>query len=789
MPAETIAHFRFVRKLGEGGMGQVWLADDLRLSRRVALKLLPELTVGDDRTKRRLLQEARAAAGLMHPNVCVIYEAGESQDGIPYISMEAVEGQTLRDRIARGRPAIAEATSIGAQMAEALAAAHAKGIIHRDIKPGNVMIAAGDQVKVLDFGLAKVTSDSAQLTEETAVRSATGAVVGTTPYMSPEQGLGRQLDHRSDVFSLGIVLYEMVTGRRPFEGQTTSELIYHIIEKEPEPVRRLNPSAPPELETIIHKCLQKDPANRYQSAADIATDLRAIGRPAAAGPKRKWGVVAAAAALLIAAGGFYAVSRSRPTPPAEGEVAIRSIAVLPFVNMSAERENEYFSDGLTEELLNVLAQVKGLRVAARTSSFQFKGVSHDVGEIGRKLNVQTVLEGSVRKDGNNLRITAQLINVGDGYHIWSKTYDRELEDVFAIQTDLATSIVANLLPRFASSPVSTVGPTGNIEAYDLYLQGRHQFWQGASEENLRRAADFFQRAVEADQQFALAYAGLSDAYMLLGSSGYVRPAEVFPRSKAAAERALALNDRLAEGYVALASINWLYEWDWKAADLNYRRSFSVNPLLHTRCICYVWYLASVGNLDLAVVEAERALELDPLARLPRVIAAWIYSLAGRDAEAKTQLAEIFALNPNDVAGRRITAWMHWRTGHREQAIAELEKVRADFDKKGGFAATAPHIVLADLASMYARSGRRAEAAEILQALRRRSERQYIPPENIGAVYAALGEMDEAMRWLDRAWENRSNLGQFNILPFAQPLHDEPRYQALLAKIGLPRRAA
>jgi TolB-like protein/tetratricopeptide (TPR) repeat protein len=804
MTSETVAHFRLLQKLGEGGMGQVWLADDLRLARRVALKLLPDVIAADDRKKKAMLQEARAAAGLTHPNICVIYEASESAEGVPYISMEPIDGVSLRDHIGRDPVPLPELLSIGAQIADALAAAHEKSIIHRDVKPGNVIVTADRRVKVLDFGLAKFSPDADRPFDETAVLTGSGHIVGTVAYMSPEQALGHKLDRRSDIFSLGIVLYEMATGRRPFDGNSMGESIYRIVQAAPESIRKVNPNVSPRLEAIVTKCLAKEPANRYQNAADVARDLREIGVSGhSRGGTRTMAFAATGAAMLILLlGVVWQLTRSSretaqtaPTAAvkevASQDIVISSIAVLPFANLSADQENEYFSDGLTEELLNMLAQVKGLRVAARTSSFQFKGVNHDMREIGRKLNVETVLEGSVRKAGNRLRITAQLINAADGYHLWSKTYEREMEDVFAIQDDLSTTIVSSLMPRFAGGQGIELAkhPTENVQAYELYLQGRHQFWQGGgTEENLKRAAEFFSQAVEKDPKFALAWAGLSDAYMLQGGSGYLPPNEIFPQAKAAAERSLAADDRLAEGYVALASINWLYEWDWKAADENYRRSFSVNPLLHTRCICYVWYLAAVGNIDLAVVEAERARDMDPLARLPKVIATWMYYFAGRKSDVERQLADIFATDANDVTGRRVAAWSHWRDGRREEAVRQLQELREDFDKRGGFGAKASHIAVADLASMYARTGRRGEAMELLGELRERASRQYVAPENIGAVYAALGEMDEAMRWLDKAHVNRSNLGQFNVLPLAEPLRADPRYQQLIRGIGLPSGA-
>lgn len=480
------------------------------------------------------------------------------------------------------------------------------------------------------------------------------------------------------------------------------------------------------------------------------------------------------------------------TAAGESAESVRSIAVLPFANLSTDAENEAFSDGLTEELLNALAQVKGLRVPARTSSFAFKNVHHDIREIGQKLNVEVVLEGSVRKADGRLRITAQLVSVEDGSHLWSQIYDRELADVFAIQEQIAEAIVGQLLPRFAraSDGADLVRPTtDDVDAYQSYLQGRHQFWQQGGEEGLRRAAAFFEVAIEQDPDYAIAWASLSDAYMLLGGSGFVPPHEIFPESKTAALKALELDNRLAEGYVALASINWLYDWDWAAAARNYRLSFSVNPLLHTRCVCYAWYLAVTGSLDAAVLEAERARTMDPLARLPRIIASWMYYLSGRHGDAEEQLAELFAMSAGDASGRRITAWIAWDQGKRDAAIAELEKLRAAGDERGGFAEKGSPVVVADLATMYARTGRQADAAELLEKLKARASRQYIPPEYIAAIHGALGEYDEALRWLEAAFTNRSNLAQFNVLPLSAPLREDARYKELLGRVGLPARSS
>jgi TolB-like protein/tetratricopeptide (TPR) repeat protein len=485
--------------------------------------------------------------------------------------------------------------------------------------------------------------------------------------------------------------------------------------------------------------------------------------------------------------GSAADSTATATAP---EAAVRSIAVLPFANLSTDPENEAFSDGLTEELLNALAQVEGLRVPARTSSFAFKNVNHDIREIGQKLDVEMVLEGSVRKAAGKLRVTVQLISVADGAHLWSQNYDRELADVFAIQEEIAEAIVGQILPRFAGTSGGTdlVRPTtDDVDAYQSYLQGRHQFWQQGGEPGLRRAAAFFEVAIEQDPDYAIAYASLADAFMLLGGSGFAPPGDVFPASKAAALRALELDSLLAEGYVALASINWLYDWDWAAAARNYRLSFSVNPLLHTRCICYAWYLAVTGSLDAAVLEAERARSMDPLARLPRIIASWMYYLSGRHADAQAQLAELFEMSPGDASGRRITAWIAWDQGNRDAAITELEKLRAVDDERGGFAERGSPVIVADLATMYARAGRQPDATQLLEKLKARAGRQYIPPEYIAAIHGALGQHDEALRWLEDAFTNRSNLAQFNALPLSEPLRGHAGYQQLLSRVGLPSR--
>jgi adenylate cyclase len=514
---------------------------------------------------------------------------------------------------------------------------------------------------------------------------------------------------------------------------------------------------------------------------------RTPSAPGIRGPGRAAGgglVLAGVVVLFVALGAALRLGLGS-TPdgdqPQTWTSSMRSIAVLPFLNFSADPANEHLGDGLAEELLNALAQLPELRVAARTSSFAFKDTPTDVTEIGRRLNVETVLEGSVRRSGQRLRITAQLINASDGYHVWSETFERELQDIFDIQDEISRAIVRALLPRLARETVdaATRHATGNVAAYELYLRGRHHFWQGG-EAALRAAAKDFEEAIRLDPAFSVAHASLSDAYMLL--AGYAPPAEVMPRAKAAALRSIELDPRLAEGYVALASINYLYDWDWAGADRHYRRSFSANPLLHTRCICYAWYLAVVGDMDAAVVEAERAREMDPLARLPRAIAAWMYYLAGRTHDAETEVAALMEMSRDDVTGRRIRAWLLWDRGERGAAIEELDRTRRELQRRPG--SPPPTILEAELASMRALVGQTQEARALLGSLQERSRRQHVPPEHIAAVEAALGDHDSAFASLDLAIEARSNLGQFTILPLSRPLRNDLRYATLMDRVGL-----
>jgi TolB-like protein len=509
-------------------------------------------------------------------------------------------------------------------------------------------------------------------------------------------------------------------------------------------------------------------------------------RPASA---QRIAAVGGVVMFAAAAGAFAVFGGSWQTVRAEATLEdLHSIAVLPLENRSADEENEYFSDGLTEELLNALAQVEGLRVAARTSSFAFKGVHGQVGEIGRSLNVRSVLEGSVRREGNRVRVTVQLSDVATGHQLWSRSYDRELSDIFAIQDAIAREIVASLVPRVASAEaLARLGSTSSVEAYEAYLKARHAFWEGQSEENLRRAARHYEEALAHDPDYALALAGLSDAYMLLAN--HLPPREVMPVGRAAAVRALELDRELSEGYVALASINWFYDWDWEAAARNYRRSFSVNRAVYTRCICYVWYLAVTGDVESAVQEAERARALDPVAHLPAVTMAWMYYLAGQPARAEAELAGLERTGSTTSLIPRLRAWMLWDAGNRTGALAAFETQLLPGEPPERFAARASPVAVAELAYVYSRAGRTGEARRIAAALEARAGAAYVPPEYVAAAHGAAGDTAAAALWLERAYENRSNVGMFSAYPVARSLHGMPAYARLLERIGMPNAQA
>jgi TolB-like protein/Flp pilus assembly protein TadD len=734
--------YRILAELGRGGMGVVYRAEDTKLLRPVALKFLSEELSAGPEARARFLREARAAAALDNPHVCTVYEAGE-HEGRAFIAMALIEGCSLRERLARGPLPVDEALALACQIAEGLAAGHARRIVHRDIKPANIMLAGGRIAKITDFGLARI--------EGSGETTRTGGVVGTLAYMSPEQAQGFQTDQRTDIWSLGCVIYEMLTGRAPFSPSPGQSDILALLQSDPQPVTALRPDAPPRFAAIVDRCLRKDLRSRYPDAASLVDDLKALGLEAA-GPAR------------------FGPARE----------AVPSIAVLPFVDMSPERNQGFFGEGIAEELIHALARIRGLRVVARTSAFALRDKGLDVREIGRTLNVEAVLEGSIRAAGSRLRITAQLINVADGFHLWSERFDREAGDIFAIQDELAAAIVEHLKISLhvAERDALQKRSTDNHEAYNLYLKGLY-FLARPRPDLLQKALGLFQAALELDPGFAKGHAGIATAYAMLGNFNFAPPAEAYPKARAAVEKALALDDQLPEAHHIAAAVAFWYDWDWVAAEASYKRILALNPGDAFAHGDYAWFLLNRRRYEEALREIKRALDLDPLMPLFYGWSVGLHCAAGRLDEALRDFERARELDPTFGLPYFHAGVTYFLKGMHEKAVEVLQQG----------VKIAPHPGWAEgmISIIRLRQGDREEVRRVVDGMVAKRAQVNVSCMALAWAKSIIGDLDAAFRWVERAIEEHDTLVGFVHIytPLLAPqLASDPRYDALLERLDL-----
>jgi eukaryotic-like serine/threonine-protein kinase len=792
MIGQTLGHYRILEKIGAGGMGVVYRARDERLDRDVALKVLPAGALADDAARRRFRKEALTLAKLAHPHIAMIFDF-DTQDGVDFLVMEYVAGQTLALKLNEGVMPEKETIALGAQVAAALEEAHEQGVVHRDLNPRNILVTSRGQTKVLDFGLAKLLRPRGDV-EATQSFAETEGVAGTLPYMAPEQLRAEALDGRTDIYALGCVFYEMAAGRRPFTEDSAPRLTEEILHQTAVSPRALNARLSPQFETIILKCLAKDPEDRYQSAKEVSVDLRRLATSRAVAvaetkPRRtqaRWlriaigggaGAISIAALLIVLnAGGV----RDRLLGKT-GTEHIRSLAVLPLENLSRDPEQEYFADGMTEQLITDLAKISELKVISRTSVMQYKGARKPLPQIAQELGVDAVVEGSVQRSGDRVRISAQLIDARADQHLWARSYERDLRNVLALQDDVAQAIANELKIKLASQGQPRLAGSRPVdpEAYEAYLKG-HYYASKRTEKDLKKSIEYFQQAIEKDPNYASAYSGMADAYALLGFRGNLPSNDALSKAKEAALKAVKLDDSLAEAHASLAFIAEIHEWDWATAEREYKRALELNPGYAAGHNWYAGYLMYVGRFDEGIAEAKRARDLDPLSLPVNNALAGRLLVAGRVDEALEQLKKTLEMDPRFAPAHQTLGWAYLNMGKHEEAIQEFQQAL----QLSGTDDTNP---IVDLGFAYAAAGKREQARKILAKLKKLHEQGVVPSGSIAILYGALGELDEAFAWLEKAYEERDPELTYIKVPARrfEPLRHDPRYQDMLRRMGLP----
>jgi eukaryotic-like serine/threonine-protein kinase len=787
-----LSHYRVLAPLGEGGMGVVYRARDEHLDRDVAIKVLPPGTIADEAARRRLRREALALSRLQHPHLLAVYDF-DSAEGVDFLVMELVPGTTLAGRLRGGPLHEAEVLRIGTQIAEALAEAHERGIVHRDLKPGNVMLTPQGEVKVLDFGLARQVGPAAAAVLSGTLTDAQ-ALVGTMPYMAPEQLLGREVDARSDVYALGVVLYELATGHRPFEEVQSFALGGQILNQAPVPPGERRAGLSRAFDAVVTRCLAKDPGERFATAAELAVALggcaaaAALPRGVVPAPEptrppsmpnvanrgwHRWPVLVTAATVLIGLAATSLAVRWFARP--ESGRTIRSLAVLPLANLSGDAQQEYFADGMTDELITTLSQLSALKVISRTSVMQFKGTRRSLPQVARALHVDAVLEGSVLRAGARVRIAAQLIEAASDRHLWAGQYERQSDDVIALQNDVARAVAEHI--RLAVKPAerARLASARSLDpaAHEAYLKGLFYSSQ-FSVEGFRRAVAFFTQAIEADPTYAPAYAGLARAYA--GRSSWdLAPVEAMPRVRAAATRAIQLDPGLAAGHAWLGYVAAFYDWDWTSGERGFRRAIALNPNDPDGHLSYGTMLVVNRRFAEAEQELRRARELDPLSLWITSVSLWPLYEGRRYDDAIAAAQRILADNPRAANAHQILGQAWLMKGDSARALPALRRAQ-ELDINPS--------LLAFLGSAYALSGNRAAARQMLDSLRARASAGWVQPYAWALVYAGLGQRDSAFRWLERGVATRSEEMVFlQVDPAMDVLRSDPRFRPLLRKVG------